>query len=81
MSLAPWFPPDFGLRKTSTGEIDGDGIGLTQNGRGSLLALALPLVVDSPATDAARWPAAARRRRFLFGLFFRLDLKLPFLEK
>lgn len=32
-SFAPWLPPLFGLMKTRTGLIRGDGMGLMMNGR------------------------------------------------
>ncbi len=74
MSLAPWFPPDFGLRNTRIGATPGVGMGLRQKG----LSLASSSLSSSPPLVRLLLAAAFFFFLFLLGEFFRLDLKLLF---
>ena len=89
INLAPWFPPDLGLRKTRTGAWLELGMGLMQNGlKGSTAEALLPAPEEEPAcppgvplaesmeTEEVSSPVRCFRR-FLFGLFLSEDLKLP----
>ncbi len=64
MSFAPWFPPDFGLRKTKMGLIS-DGTGFSTNG------------LDTCGCCGQPEASCCCLRLFLLGLFFRLDLNAP----
>lgn len=71
ISLAPWLPPDLGLRKTRIGATPGEGMGLAQNGRSLASAASSALLFP-----LAKWANSAFFFNFFLGEFFRLDLKL-----
>ena len=73
INLAPWLPPDLGLRNTRIGATPGEGIGFRQKGLSLVSSWSLPSLarlVGAPTFFLCF---------FLLGEFFRLDLKLLFL--